>query len=84
MEQTMHTITVKNIPAEIYKKLKQSAESGHRSINKEIIACIERAVGSQQVDPDLRLVNARMLRIKTLSHPINDDEFTKTKNTGRL
>jgi antitoxin FitA len=84
MEQNMHTITVKNIPDEIYKKLKHSAESSHRSINKEIIACIERTVGSQQVNPDLRLANARTLRKKTVSHPINDNEFIQAKNTGRL
>jgi antitoxin FitA len=80
----MHTITVKNIPADIYKKLKQSAESSHRSVNKEIIACIERAIGSQQVNPDLRLTNARALRTITVSHPINDKKFTQAKNTGRL
>jgi antitoxin FitA len=80
----MHTITVKNIPAEIYKKLKQHAESSHRSINKEIIACIERSIGSQQVNPDLRLANARTLRIKTVSHPIKDNKLTQAKNAGRL
>jgi len=79
----MPTITVKNIPPEIYEKLKQSAEMSHRSINSEIIACIERAVRSQQVNPDLLLANARKLRIKTASHPITDSEFTQAKTSGR-
>lgn len=79
----MHTITVKNIPAEIYEKLKQSAEKSHRSINREIIAYIEQAVGSRKMNPDLLLANARKLRARTASHPINDDEFTQAKNTGR-
>ena len=80
----MPTITVKNIPADIYEKLKNSAEASHRSINSEIIACIERAVRSQQINPDLLLSNARKLRTKTSSHPISDNEFNQAKSTGRL
>lgn len=80
----MPSITVKNIPSEIYAKLKQSAEISHRSINSEIIACIERAVRSQPVNPDLLLANARKLRTKTASYPIKDGEFTQAKGAGRL
>jgi plasmid stability protein len=79
----MPTITVKNIPADIYEKLKQSAETSHRSINSEIIACIERAVRSQPIDPELLLVIARKLRVKTASHPIGDLEFNQAKDSGR-
>jgi len=80
----MHTITVKNIPTEIYQKLKQSAESSHRSINKEIIACIERWVGSRKMDADIILSRARKLRAKTASFKISDKEITSAKNAGRL
>jgi hypothetical protein len=79
----MPTITVKNIPPDLYEKLKRAAELSHRSINSEIIACIERAVRSQPIDPDLLLANARRLRRKTASHPITDDEFLRAKNAGR-
>jgi antitoxin FitA len=84
MEFYMATITVKNIPPEIYDKLKQVAESSHRSINSEVIACIELAVHSQRVDPDLLLANARRLRARTASHSVTDDEFNRAKNDGRL
>jgi antitoxin FitA len=80
----MHTITVRNVPDEIYQKIKQSAEISHRSINKEIIACIERAIGSHQIDPDLILSKARKSRAKTASFKISDEEITGAKNTGRL
>ena len=80
----MTTITVKNIPPEIYEKLKQLAASSHRSINSEVIACIERSVRSQQVNPDLLLASARKFRAKTASYPITDTEFTQAKNEGRL
>ncbi|MEX2601200.1 MAG: Arc family DNA-binding protein, partial [Balneolaceae bacterium] len=40
----MPSITVKNIPDSIYNKLKQQAQAQHRSMNSEIIACLERTV----------------------------------------
>ena len=40
----MATITVKNIPDELYERLKCVAEINRRSINSEIIVCIENAV----------------------------------------
>ena len=79
----MPTITVKNIPDDIYEKLKRAAEISHRSINSEIIACIERTVRSQEVNPDLLLANARKLRAKTADHPITDREFAQAKAAGR-
>ena len=79
----MPSITVKNIPEDIYKQLKQSAEINHRSINSEIIACIERAVRSQLIDPEAIIANARVLREKTAAYRITDDELTQAKNMGR-
>lgn len=60
----MPSITVKNIPEPIYKKLKQQAESQHRSMNSEIIACLERAVEPKRVSSDEILRQARMMRRK--------------------
>lgn len=60
----MPTVTVKNIPAEVYEKLKKAAEINHRSINSEIIACIERAVSNREIDPEVVLAEARRLCAK--------------------
>lgn len=80
----MHTITVKNIPSELYERLRNSAAENRRSINSEIIVCIERAICSQRTTPpDVTLVRARELRKKTSSHPLTDDEFTQLKSVGR-
>jgi plasmid stability protein len=79
----MPTITVKNIPDEIYEKLKRAAQISHRSINSEIIACIERAVGSQEINPDLLLAKARKLRAKTAGHPLTKRELAQAKAAGR-
>lgn len=80
----MPSITVKNIPINIYERLKLSAEINHRSINSEIIACIERAVSSQPLNPVQRLANARALRERTASYRISDEEFNQVKENGRI
>lgn len=79
----MPSITVKNIPPEIYEKLRRAAEISHRSINSEIIACIERAVSSQELNPELLLANARRLRAKTAAHPMTDRALAQAKTAGR-
>ena len=51
----MPTITVKNIPTDLYELLKQSAAANRRSINSEIITCIERAVSGRKANPEILL-----------------------------
>lgn len=80
----MPTITVKNIPSTLYEHLKQSAEANRRSINSEIIICIERTVRSSRLSPEATLARARKLREKTIGHPISDIDFTQVKMAGRL
>ena len=80
----MATVTVKNIPDELYARLKSVAEINRRSINSEIIMCIEHAVVSRQIDPKKILENARHLRKITANHPIGDEEFNQAKTEGRL
>ena len=78
----MSTITLKNIPPDLYELLKQSAAANHRSINSEVITCIEREVRGRRVNPEDLLVRARQLRHKTRNHPIRDREFKAAKLAG--
>jgi plasmid stability protein len=80
----MPTITLKNIPPDLYELLKESAAANRRSINSEIITLIERGVRGRKVNPDALLARARELRQKTRRHPITDTQFTTAKLTGRL
>lgn len=79
----MATITVKNIPKDLYERLKKSAAANRRSINSEIIVCIERAVRSRNIDPDEVLTRARALRKKSESYTLSDDDFTRAKVADR-
>jgi antitoxin FitA len=77
------SITIRNIPDELYEDLKQLAEANHRSINREVIACIERWVRGGRIDPDLVLARAREIRESIKGRPITDAELTEAKRTGR-
>jgi hypothetical protein len=77
------TFTIKNIPPNLYEKLKQSAEINRRSINSEIIVCIEKSVRSRTIDAEKILAKARILRTLTQAVPISDDELTRAKEDGR-
>ena len=80
----MRAITVKNIPDTLYQRLKQSATENRRSINSEILVCIERMVQSRKRE-DIQdiLARARKLRQKTKGHVLTDREFSEMKTAGR-
>lgn len=78
----MATMTIKNIPDELYEELKQRAAANRRSINNEVIVLIERAVQYQVQDPNEVLEQVRILRDK-LDLYVTEDEITAAKNEGR-
>ena len=80
----MRNITVKNIPDDVYDQLKQSARINRRSINQEIIVCIESSVQGNVVEPQQLLETARRLRKKTAAHPINNQDLNRIKGLKRL
>jgi hypothetical protein len=83
MEVTMVAVTLKNVPVEIYERVKQNAKANHRSINNELIAIIEQSVMSQPLDVKAWLEKARQLREITAQYVISDEELTSLKNQGR-
>ena len=79
----MRTLTIKNIPDDLYNQLKRYAEINRRSINSEVILCIERALRAHRTQPEVYLARARQLREKTKQYPITDEEFRTAKEEGR-
>jgi len=71
----MPSITVKNIPEDLYKRLKQLAGANHRSINSEVIVCIEQALHSQRLDLDESQTDTRSLREKTKDYWVTSAEI---------
>jgi len=79
----MPMLTLKNIPDDLYLKLKEAARMHHRSMNGEILHCLELVLCGREIDTRERLSVARHLRLKTHSHQLNDDLLDKIKNDGR-
>jgi plasmid stability protein len=79
----MATITVKNIPDELFQRLKKMAEANRRSLNNEIIYCLEQAVSRDKEGPESFLEKARRLRELTRNYMITDKELNMAMNNGR-
>jgi plasmid stability protein len=79
----MPTITVKNIPADLYERLKESAQAHRRSINSEVIVCIEKAVGTHKVDVEAEIASARELRENSGDYFLTDDDLEQFRSEGR-
>lgn len=63
LEKTMPTtLTLKNIPDAVYRRLKVSAEANRRSLNSEAIVCLETILLPTRIAPSERLARARELR----------------------
>lgn len=56
------TLTLKNIPDELYSRLKMAAQAHRRSLNNEAILCLEAVLLPSRVTPGQRLARARKLR----------------------
>ena len=79
----MPTITLKNIPDSLNTQLKVAAGIHRRSLNSEILYCVERTLGTHKINASEHIQEARKLREKTAQYHITDQELTDAKNTGR-
>lgn len=77
----MTTLTLKNIPQELYELLRQAAAEGRRSLNSEILFRLETSLGSRRFDTEEFLAKARALRQQGGS--TTDEEINRAKATGR-
>ena len=79
----MPTLTIKGLPHPLYRRLKQRAEAHRRSLNGEIIVCLERAVGVDHQDPAGWLAEARQLRERLKLQPLSARELQGARAAGR-
>jgi len=79
----MPTLTIKGLPDPIYERLKAQAEAHRRSLNGEIIMCLERAVSATRLDPATWLAEARAFRESLEIEPLTDRELRAARQVGR-
>ena len=84
LEQIMPTtLTLKNIPDEVYDRLKTSAESHRRSLNSEAIVCLESVLLPGRTPPSERLARIRALRSKYPKVKFRAKDIDAMKREGR-
>jgi plasmid stability protein len=79
----MATITLKNIPDDLYKQLKETAKAHHRSINSELINCLEIVLKPKKVPVEQRLARLRSLRAQVSPNTVMHEEIRQAINEGR-
>ena len=77
------TLTLKNIPDDVYDRLKRSAETHRRSMNSEAIVCLEAALLPAKLTVAERLISARELRAALPKGKFRARDIDALKRTGR-
>ncbi len=77
------TLTLKNIPEDVYRRLKLSAETHRRSLNSEAIVCLESVLIPNRLPPSERLARARALRSQLAQARFKARDIDTVKRQGR-
>jgi antitoxin FitA len=83
MEVSMVAMTIKNIPADLYLRVKERAKMNHRSLNNEVITILEQSLNLQPIDVEKTLERTRRIRELTAHYVATDADITRMKNEGR-
>jgi plasmid stability protein len=78
----MPTLTLKNIPDELYDRLRRSATEARRSLNSEVLHRLEAGLYSRRVDPEEMLARARAAR-RTVGRPVTEEDLRRARSQGR-
>ena len=79
----MATLTIKNIPEPLVKRLKKQAAAHRRSLNFEVISYLEQMAQSVPVDADVLLARVRAIRRTPKGIRLTDRLLHELKVAGR-
>lgn len=79
----MATLTIKNIPDPLVKRLKRQAAAQHRSLNFQVISYLEQMTQSVPIDADTLLARARAIRQIPKGITLTDRLLNELKASGR-
>ncbi len=79
----MPAITIKNIPQDLYQKLKHFAEIHHRSVNGEVIHCLEMVLTPTRIATDEHLAAAARIRAELKGIRVTETDLKEAKRKGR-
>ena len=79
----MANLTIKNIPDLVVRRLKRQALLHRRSLNLEVIVCLEAAAQAAPVDADALLARVRALRKTPTGPRVTDALLSRLRTSGR-
>lgn len=79
----MATLTIKNIPDELYKSIGELAKRNRRSLNSQAIVQLEQSVKQPRIDVEETIGKARELRARYPNLRLTEEDLERGKNKGR-
>ena len=80
----MPALTIKGIPDEVYRKLKAAAQRHRRSLNSEVIVCLEQTLSAEREDPEDVIADLRRWHRRIAEGPRLTEAFLrKARRQGR-
>lgn len=79
----MPALTIKNIPDSLYEQLKSAAELHRRSINSEVLVCLEKVLVAKKTNTNDRLQRIEQLRASIKPNIITADDINQAIENGR-
>ena len=80
---TPRTLTIKNISDALYAPLKSTADAHGRSLNSEVIVCLESVLLPQKLLVDERLARARQIRQMLADVAFSAQDIAQFRRVGR-
>ena len=79
----MLSLTIKGIPENLYRRLKRRAAAHRRSLNSEVIVCLEQATSLPALNPEAWLAEADRLRTRLAPRRVTEASLRQAKAAGR-
>lgn len=83
LKEVLVNLTLKNIPDEVYARLKAAAETHRRSLNSEAIVCLESALLLGRLSVSERLQRARQFRARLSKEGFRASDIDSFRMEGR-
>ena len=78
----MATLTIKNLPDELYQELKRRAGENRRSLNREVVYSLEQLIKGERARARPSVADFRALREKYPLSPLSEEELARAIDEG--
>ena len=79
----MPSVTIKDVPTRLHRRLKARAKANRRSLNSEVISLLEASFEPRALNVDEILAAAQAVRAQ-VTRELTDQEVNRFKRQGRL